>query len=275
MASNFLKLGLSRRRLRRAKVTYGMQDRVIIITGAGNGIGQGTALLFSREGGRVVVADIDKTAGERTQRAIVDEGGKALFLQVDVSRGDEVKAMVASVVKSWGRIDILFANAAVQLSKPLGETEEREWDRLHDVNLKGVFLCCKHVMPIMQQQRKGSIVITSSGHANVTYPNWSAYAATKGALVSFMRSVALEYAADGIRVNCVLPGATDTRLVRTFIEESPEPEATRRRLIDRIPLKRLATPEDIGRAVVFLASDHAAFITGTSLIVDGGQLAQG
>ena len=257
------------------KLTYGMQDKVVVITGAGNGIGQGTALLFSREGARVVVADIDEIAGRATERAIADEGGQALFVRVDVSRDDDVRAMVERVIQSWGRIDILFANAAIQLSKALADTREEEWDRLHAVNLKGVFLCCKHVVAVMQKRRKGAIVITSSGHANVTYPNWSAYAATKGALVAFMRGVALDCAADGIRANCVLPGTTDTRLVQGYINESSDPEATRRRLIDRIPLKRFATPEDIGRAVVFLASDHAAFITGTSLIVDGGQLAQG
>ena len=127
----------------------------------------------------------------------------------------------------------------------------------------------------MRRQGKGSIVITSSGHANITYPNCSAYAATKGALVAFMRGVALDYAADGIRANCVLPGTTDTRLVQQYIRDSGDPEDTRKRLIERIPLHRFATPEDIGRAVLFLASDHAAFITGTSLIVDGGQLARG
>jgi meso-butanediol dehydrogenase / (S,S)-butanediol dehydrogenase / diacetyl reductase len=256
-------------------LTYGMQERVVVITGGGNGIGQGAALLFSREGARVVVVDIDEAGGNQTQGLIANEGGKALFFRVDVSREGEVRAMVDSVARTCGRIDILFANAAIQLSRSVVDTQEHEWDRLHDVNLKGVFLCCKYAVAVMQKQKKGAIVITSSGHANVTYPNCSAYAATKGALVAFMRGVALDYASDGIRANCVLPGTTDTRLVQGYINDSSDPEATRRRLIDRIPLKRFATPEDIGRAVVFLASDHAAFITGTSLIVDGGQLAQG
>jgi NAD(P)-dependent dehydrogenase (short-subunit alcohol dehydrogenase family) len=255
-------------------VTYGFHDKVAVITGAGNGIGRGTALLFSREGARVVIIDIDEAAGRQTEHTIVDEGGQALFVRADVSRDGDVKAMVERATQNWGRIDVLFANAAIQLSKPLMDTQEEEWDRLHAVNLKGVFLCCKHVIEVMRKQKKGAIVITSSGHANVTYPNWSAYAATKGALVAFMRGVALDYAADGIRANCVLPGTTDTRLVQGYINESSDPGATRRHLIDRIPLKRFATPEDIGRAVLFLASDHAAFITGTSLIVDGGQLAQ-
>jgi len=258
-----------------AKLTYGIQDRVVIITGGGNGIGQGTALLFSREGARVVVVDVDEAGGRQTERLIANEGGHGFFVCADVSRDEDVKTLMGRVAQTQGGIDVLFANAAIQLSKSVAETEERDWDRLHAVNLKGVFLCCKYAVPVMQKQKKGAIVITSSGHANVTYPNCSAYAATKGALVAFMRGVALDYAADGIRANCVLPGTTDTRLVRNYIHESSDPNATRRRLLDRIPLGRFAKPEDIGRAVVFLASDHAAFITGTSLIVDGGQLAQG
>jgi NAD(P)-dependent dehydrogenase (short-subunit alcohol dehydrogenase family) len=258
-----------------AEVTYGIQGRVVVITGGGNGIGQGTALLFGREGAKVAVVDVDEAGGHETERLIANEGGQAFFVSADVSRDDEVKAMVNKVVQTYSRIDILFANAAIQLSRSVAETEEREWDRLHAVNLKGVFLCCKYALAVMQKQKKGAIVITSSGHANVTYPNCSAYAATKGALVAFMRGVALDYAADGIRANCVLPGTTDTRLVRNYIRDSSNPDATRRHLLDRIPLGHFATPEDIGRAVVFLASDHAAFITGTSLIVDGGQLAQG
>jgi meso-butanediol dehydrogenase / (S,S)-butanediol dehydrogenase / diacetyl reductase len=254
---------------------HGIQDKVVVVTGAGNGIGQATALLFGNEAARVAVVDIDEAGGNETVNLVTGQGGQAIFVRADVSRDNEVKTMVERVVQTYGQIDILFANAAIQLSKSVVETEEQEWDRIQAVNLKGVFLCCKHVVPIMQRQKRGAIVISSSGHANVTYPNCSAYAATKGALVAFMRGVALDYASDGIRANCVLPGTTDTRLVRDYINNSPDPAATRRRLIDRIPLKRFARPEDIGRAVLFLASDQAAFVTGTSLIVDGGQLAQG
>jgi NAD(P)-dependent dehydrogenase (short-subunit alcohol dehydrogenase family) len=258
-----------------ARVTYGFTTRVVIVTGAGNGIGQGTARLFAAEGARVVVADVDEQAGRQTSELISRENGQALFVQVDVSQESEVERLMDHVLQTYGRIDVLFANAAIQLTRSVVETGEQEWDRLHAVNLKGVFLCCKHAIPSMRRQGKGSIVITSSGHANITYPNCSAYAATKGALVAFMRGVALDYAADGIRANCVLPGTTDTRLVQQYIRDSGDPEDTRKRLIERIPLHRFATPEDIGRAVLFLASDHAAFITGTSLIVDGGQLARG
>jgi NAD(P)-dependent dehydrogenase (short-subunit alcohol dehydrogenase family) len=254
---------------------WNMQDKVVIVTGGSNGIGRGVAQLFSQEGATVIIVDVDESAGTGVAKEITQAGGKASFLRVDVSRSDEVARMAKRVVETHGHIDVLFANAAVQLSRPAADTDEQEWDRLHSINLKGVFLCCKSVVPIMQAQRRGAIVITSSGHALVTYPNCSAYASSKGALVAFMRGLALDYASDGIRVNCVLPGATDTRLVRNYIEQSPDPDTTRRRLMERIPLGRLATPEDIGHAVLFLASDYASFITGTSLLVDGGQLAQG
>jgi NAD(P)-dependent dehydrogenase (short-subunit alcohol dehydrogenase family) len=243
---------------------WNMLDKVVIVTGGSNGIGRGVARLFSQEGARVIVVDVDESAGHDAEREITQAGGKASFLRVDVSRKEEVAKMAEVVLETHGHIDVLFANAAIQLSRPAADTDEEEWDRLHSINLKGVFLCCKEVVPTMRTQKKGAIVITSSGHALVTYPNCSAYAATKGALVAFM-----------IRVNCVLPGTTDTRLVRNYIEESSDPATTRRRLMERIPLGRLATPEDIGHAVMFLASDYASFITGTSLIVDGGQLAQG
>jgi NAD(P)-dependent dehydrogenase (short-subunit alcohol dehydrogenase family) len=183
--------------------------------------------------------------------------------------------MVEAVVSRYQRIDVLHANAAVQINKEATEITEQEWDLLHSVNLKGVFLTCKYVAPVMRKQKKGAIIISSSGHAFVTYPNCSAYAATKGGELAYMRGLALDLAKDGIRVNCIIPGATDTRLVRGYIEDSANPEETRRKLLDSIPLKRLATPEEVGRGVLFLASDFAGYITGTSLAVDGGILAQG
>jgi NAD(P)-dependent dehydrogenase (short-subunit alcohol dehydrogenase family) len=182
--------------------------------------------------------------------------------------------MVAGVLEKFGRIDVLHANAAVQINKEAVEITEADWDLLHGVNLRGVFLTCKYVIPAMRSEKKGAIIITSSGHAFATYPNCSAYAATKGGELAYMRGLALDYARDGIRVNCVIPGATDTRLVQGFIDDSDDPQRARRQLLESIPMRRLAKPEEIARAVLFLASDHAAYITGTSLAVDGGLLAQ-
>ena len=253
---------------------WGMEDKVVVITGAAHGIGRATAAVFSAEGAIAILADIEHAAAAEAAREIVAGGGKACAIDCNVSQGESVRRMVAFVMERFGRIDVLHANAAIQINKEAVEISEEEWDSLHGVNLRGVFLTCKHVIPVMRTQRKGAIVITSSGHAFATYPNCSAYAATKGGELAYMRGLALDYARDGIRVNCVIPGATDTRLVQGYINDSENPDETRKRLLESIPLRRLATPEEIGRAVLFLASDYAGYITGTSLAVDGGLLAQ-
>jgi 3-oxoacyl-[acyl-carrier protein] reductase len=250
-----------------------MQDKVVVITGAAHGIGRATASLFSAEGAVAVLADVEFDAAQEAARQIVAGGGKARAVDCNVSQGESVRRMVELVMEQFGRIDVLHANAAIQVNKEAIETTEEEWDKLHGVNLRGVFLTCKHVIRVMRRQKNGAIIITSSGHAFATYPNCSAYAATKGGELAFMRGLALDYAKDGIRVNCVIPGATDTRLVQGYINDSENPGETRRRLMESIPLGRLATPEEIGRAVLFLASDYAGYITGTSLAVDGGLLA--
>lgn len=250
------------------------EGKVTVITGAGSGIGRSTAVLFGQEKANVVVIDWNAPAGEETAQLIAREGGKALFLKTDIGASQEVEQAVDAIVGRYGRIDVLFANAAVQFNKPVVETTEEEWERLHRVNLKGTFLCCKHVIPVMQKQHSGCIVISSSGHAFATYPSSSCYAASKGGEMAFMRGVALDYAADGIRVNCVVPGATDTPLMRNYLKDCPNPEAEKNRIISSIPLRRFATPEDIAKGVRFLASSDAAYITGTWLAVDGGLLAQ-
>ena len=250
------------------------EGKVVVVTGAGSGIGRGTAILFGRERAKVVAIDWNAASGEETANLISQQGGEVLFLKTDIGASQEVEQAVKAIVARYGRIDVLFANAAVQFNKPMVETTEEDWERLHRVNLKGTFLCCKHVIPVMQKQRGGSIVISSSGHAFVTYPSSSCYAASKGGLVAFMRGVALDYAQDGIRVNCVIPGASDTPLMQNYLRSCPDPQAEEKRILDSIPLRRLATPEDTAKAVRFLASSDAAYITGTWLAVDGGLMAQ-
>ncbi|MCU1274192.1 MAG: putative short chain dehydrogenase [Bryobacterales bacterium] len=251
-----------------------MEDKVVIITGAANGIGRATANLFAAQRAIVVLADVEHAAAQEASREIDAAGGRARAIECDVSQAESVRRMVHDTIEQHGRIDVLHANAAIQINKEAADVTEEEWDKLHGVNLKGVFLTCKHVIPVMRRQEKGAVVITSSGHALATYPNCSAYAATKGGQVAYMRGLALDYARFGIRVNCVIPGATDTRLVRGYINDSKDPEETRKRLLESIPLNRLARPEEIAHAVLFLASDYAGYITGTSLAVDGGLLAQ-
>ena len=254
---------------------WNLEGRVAIVTGGGNGIGRATAALMARERVRVVVADVERENAGQTAREITDSGGDAIAVCADVTRPDAVEQLVETAREKYGRIDILFANAAVQVTAAAADTTQREWDRLLAVNVTGVFLCCKHVLPIMRAQRAGAIVISASGHAFVTFPNCSAYAATKGALVAFMRGLALDYAADGIRANCIIPGATDTRLVRNFIQSAEDPAAAEKKLLEAIPMRRLAQPEEIAQGVLFLASDVAGYVTGTCLAIDGGFLAQG
>jgi NAD(P)-dependent dehydrogenase (short-subunit alcohol dehydrogenase family) len=251
------------------------KGKVMMVTGGGSGIGRATALLFGREKAKVAVVDRDESSAAETAQFLRKNGGEALALRADIASDKDVKRVVAAIGKQYGRIDVLFANAATQIAKSVVDTSEEEWDRIHAINLKGTFLCCKHVIPVMQKQGGGSIVIASSGHAFFTYPNCSAYAATKGGLLAFMRGVALDYASDGIRVNCVVPGATDTAMLRNYLRDCPDPAAEETRIMDTIPLKRLAKPEDIAKAVRFLVSSDASYITGTWLAVDGGLLAQG
>ena len=246
--------------------------KVIVITGGGSGIGLGTALLFAREKSHVAVIDWNASKNQETVNQIESAGGQGLFIKADVSKKTEVEQAVKVIANRFGRIDVLFANAAVQINEPLTETSEEDWDQMISVNLRGAFLCCKHVIPMMRKQKQGCIVICSSGHAFQTYPNYTAYATTKGGLLAFMRAAALDCAPDGIRVNGIIPGATDTPLLRYHLRNCPEDE---QRILSKIPLGRFATPEDIAKGVRFLASSDASYITGTWLLVDGGLLAQG
>jgi NAD(P)-dependent dehydrogenase (short-subunit alcohol dehydrogenase family) len=247
-------------------------DKVIVVTGGGSGIGQACARLFAREQAAVVVLDWNQRAAETTALEVDRLGGRGLALHADVGDSEAVKRAVAATTDRFGRIDVLFANAAVQVIRPVDTTSDEDWERVISANLRGTFLCCREVIPVMRRQRSGAIVIASSGHAFQSYPGYAAYAASKGGQLALMRVLAIDCAGDGIRVNCIIPGATETELLRAHFEHQPEEKA---RLLAKIPLGRLATPEDIARSVRMLASEDAAYITGTALVVDGGLLAQG
>lgn len=248
------------------------QHRVVIVTGGGSGIGEACALLFGKERSAVAVLDWNELAARETAQQIERLGGKSLAIRTDVGNPEQVKRAVGMTREHFGRIDVLFANAAVQIIKPIDVTTDEDWEQVISANLRGTFLCCREVIPIMRQQRSGCIIIASSGHAFQTYAGYAAYASTKGGQLAMMRALAIDCAGDGIRVNCVIPGATETELLRAHFSNKPEEKA---RLLSKIPMRRLATPEDIARSVRLLASDDAAYITGTSLVVDGGLLAQG
>lgn len=244
-----------------------VEGKVALVTGAASGIGEGTALLLAREGAAVAVVDIDVEAGKRTTATIVREGGKAIFIRADVGKTAQVKRMIERTASAFGRLDIIHNNAIWFRNGKATELDEKDWDRTLDVGLKTVFLSAKFGVPVMRETGGGSIVNTASVHSLVSFEEHTAYDAAKAGLLGLTRVLALDFGPD-IRVNSVLPGAVLTPLWKGISK------ADRRRFADMVPAKRLGTPEDIASAVLFLASEEASFITGTSLVVDGGLIAR-
>lgn len=248
-----------------------LRGKVAAITGGGSGMGAATAALFAREGAAVVVADIDGDAAERVAASIRSGGGQAAAVRADVTRLADNRAIVAAARERFGRLDVFHANAGIpQRYGPFEGVAEEAMDRLLAVNVKGVMLGVQAALPALRAAGGGVILFTASTAAHRPRPGLTAYNATKGALITLCKSLALELAPDGIRVNCISPVATDTPMLADFIGDR-DPEAGRRAFIQTIPLGRLNTPEDVARAALFLASDDAAMITGISLEVDGGR----
>jgi 3-oxoacyl-[acyl-carrier protein] reductase len=239
-------------------------DRVAIVTGAGQGIGRGIAMCLARAGAHVVIADRAPGRIATVTAAVEDLGVQALGIPTDVSRADEVKRMIRQTVERFGKIDILVNNAGTLVVKPMVEQTEEEWDRVLDVNLKGVFLCCRHVLPEMIARKHGAIVnIASIAAFHVTVPHVP-YAASKAGVVALTRDLAYEVGRLGIRVNAIAPGPIETPMVGIISDEQ------RQAIAKNILLGRMGQPEDIGNAAVFLASDAASYITGATLPVSGG-----
>jgi NAD(P)-dependent dehydrogenase (short-subunit alcohol dehydrogenase family) len=251
-----------------------LRDKVAIITGSSSGIGKATAILFAKEGAKVVVNySHSKEEADEVVAFIQVYGGEAIAVKADVSNEAEVKQLIAETVKRFGKIDILYNNAGVEMQKPLTEMSEDDWNYVLNINLKGMFLCAKHAIPHMLENG-GSIINTASALGLVGSAMLSAYSASKGGVVMLTKSLALEYADKHIRVNCICPGAIDTPMLRRFIDRSPNPKETERQLASSHPLGRLGKPEDIAEAALYLASDDSSFVTGHSLVVDGGFTAQ-
>jgi 3-oxoacyl-[acyl-carrier protein] reductase len=246
-------------------------NKVSLITGAGSGMGRASALLFSAEGAKVSVADIDKKSGEQTADLIKQKGGEAIFIQADVAKAADVERMITTTVKTYGRLDILFNNAGLPMSfTPIEEVEEELWDRIMNVNVKSIFLSAKYAVPHMKKQGGGAIVNTASIIGIRARPKMSAYTASKGAAIMLTKQLAIELAPFRIRVNCVNPVATETPMLAQFIGKG-DLEEGRKSYIASIPLGRLAQPEDIARAALYLVSDDASIVTGACLDVDGGR----
>ncbi len=250
----------------------GIFGRTAVITGGGSGIGQAAAILFSQNGARVVVADVDTRGGRKTVREIEKHEGEAIFVAANVSKAIEVDRLMVKAVDEFDSIDVLFNNAGVPGPHSITDTSEEEWDRVLDVNLKGVFLCSKYAIPYMKKNRRGSIVNTASAVGLVGSAGQVSYCASKGGVVILTKAVALDCAGWGIRVNCVCPGFVETPMVERFLAgiDASERGRVRDSLEKLHPLGRFAKPEEIARAVLYLASDEASFVTGCAFPVDGG-----
>jgi len=248
--------------------------KVAIITGAGSGMGRATALLFAKEGAKVMVADCDRNSGEDTVALIERASGEAAFAPVDVSKAAAVEQMVGTTLDRYGSVDILVNNAGIYAQGDVVQTTEEEWHRILGVNLTGVFLCSKYSVPPMIESGGGAIVNVASEAGIVGIKNQVSYNVSKSGVIALTRSMALDFAPYNIRVNCLCPGRTLTPLVEKVIAEAEDPESTRRALEEDRPLKRMGTPEEIAAGILFLVSDECTYATGSILVIDGGYTTQ-
>ncbi len=252
-----------------------LEDQAVLVTGGGSGIGLATALVFLREQARVAIADVSKERGRGAVARAKELGHDLWFLEGDVAREADARRLVRDAVARLGRIDVLFNNAGILIEKTVHKLTEAEWDRVLDVNLKGVFLLSKHVIPVMIRQGGGVIINMGSANSFVADYGDPAYCASKGGVALLTKTMALEYATHGIRVNAVCPGWVFTRMFRQEARNRQlSVEAYRREANPQVPLGRVARPEEIAEVVVFLASDRASYMTGSLVIVDGGFTAQ-
>lgn len=246
-----------------------LAGKVALITGGGAGIGRATALAFMNEGAKVAVVDINAASAKAVADELIAAGGEAMSVAADVSKSEQVAAMVAEVVARFGRLDVAFNNAGIDIEhEPLAKTSEEMFDKLMAVNVKGVWLCLKYeIEQMLKQGGGGAIVNTSSIGGLIAAPRQPIYGATKHAVLGMTKAAAVEYGRKGIRVNAVCPGVIDTEMTARAIEREPKREAY---IQQAHPIGRLGRAEDIARAVVYLCSDDASFVLGHSLAVDGG-----
>ncbi len=249
-----------------------LEGKVAIVTGGGSGMGQATAILFAKEGAKVVIACRNTAgSGEETASIIKKAGGEAIFIKTDVSKAQDVQNMVKAAIDAYGRLDVLYNNAAVQGNVFLTpDVTEELYDKYMDINLKGVWLGMKYAIPEMLNNRAGSITNVASISALVGQRGLSHYAASKGGIISLTRVTAMEYAAKNIRVNCICPGLVRTPIWDQMEKASP---GSLQKFVDGVPMQRYAKPEEIAQLALFLASDESSFITGSVIVIDGGTTA--
>lgn len=251
-----------------------LEGKVALVTGGASGIGRATALAFAREGAKLVIVDMNAEGGQQTVHLITENGGAATFVQADVCKATEVEAMISKTVETYGQLDCAHNNAGIgsRPRVPLHECTEETWDRVLSVNLKGVWLCMKYEIMQMLKQGSGTIVNTASIMGLVgSWSGTAAYNASKHGVVGLTKTAALEYAKAGIRVNAVCPGYIHTPLIEEALTSNPALEA---QIVARHPVGRMGRPEEIAEAVVWLCSDAASFVTGHTMTIDGGYVAQ-
>ncbi len=245
-----------------------LQNKVVIVTGAGSGLGQASAMAMAEQGGKVVVADIDQASGEQTAVMIKQDGGEATFIKTDIAQSVQVQAMVDHAVQTYGRLDCAYNNAGVDnLHAPIGEFEVPEWDRVLAVNLRGTMLCMRYEIPVMLANGGGSIVNCSSVAGLIGTPVSPAYTTSKHAVIGLTRSAAVDYAKKNIRVNAICPGVINTPHCTAYLKERPDAAA---QVKSQCTMGRMGEPHEIAAAVVWLCSDAASYVNGASLAIDGG-----
>ena len=247
-----------------------IEGKAAAVTGAASGMGRAIARRFAAEGASVAVLDCDREGAEETTKMITEEGGKAILVLTDVTEESSVEAAVGATVKEFGGLDIFINNAGIVIMANVADTTVEDWDRVHHVNLRGAFLCCKYAVPHMKDRGGGAIVNIASISSFVSIPMHSAYSASKAGLLGLTRDIAVSHGPDNIRANCVCPTSTDTPLIR----KAGAGRGALKRMAKMHPLRRITEPEDIANACLFLASDEARCITGIALPVDAGWMAQ-
>jgi NAD(P)-dependent dehydrogenase (short-subunit alcohol dehydrogenase family) len=247
-----------------------LKNKIAIITGAAHGIGKAIAIRFAQEGALIALVDVDERAGRAVGEAIHQSGSQSIFVRADVSSSPDVVKLFDELFERFGSIDVLVNNAGISPTIPIVETSDEDFDNIVNTNFRSIFLMTRAAIPLMRAGGGGAIINMASVNGLVAAPGLAVYSATKAAIINFTQATALEHAKDLIRAVAICPASVDTPLLQSKFDASPDPHAAREANIERHPIGRLGTPEDVASLAVFLASDEAGFITGSAYLIDGG-----